>query len=103
SYTVGGAKVLDTPSLEGTGDAKAFVRSFTVSGADSDLSLMVLEGSAAAALSGDVASCGDVKVALVGAPAGAKLVAADKQIHLDIPKPAGAVNFKVVITKGDAA
>jgi len=102
SYTVGAAKVLDTPSLEGTGDAKAFVRSFTVSDADANLSLMVLEGKTPAAVAGDVATCGDVKVALVGAPAGAKLVAAENQIHLDIPKPAGAVNFKVVITKADA-
>jgi len=104
SYTIGSCNVLDMPAMEGSGDAKGFARCLTLSASDAALALMVCEVKGVAGTAdGATASVGDVKVGLVGAPPGAKLVATPEgQIRLQIPQLTAAANFKVIITKADA-
>lgn len=105
SYTIGACAVLDMPAMEGAGDAKAFARCFTLGTSDAPLALMIAEVKGATGTAdGNTATAGDLKVAVVNPPAGAKLaVSPEGQITLQIPQHGAAANFKVLISKADAA
>jgi len=105
SYSIGSCDVLDMPAMEGAGESKTFARCFTLGASDAALSLMIAEvKGATGTVDGNVATAGDLKVAVVNPPAGAKLVVTGEgHITLQIPQLAGKTNFKVLITKYDVA
>jgi glucose/arabinose dehydrogenase len=112
SYTVNGADVLESPSLETKGDAKAVVRSFTVGKSAGPLEVMVAEGKPDPAVpkeptkelkidSDTTATMGDLHIAVVGAPAGSKLEKVeDTAVALKLPALAGATNFEILVAGG---
>jgi len=112
SYTVNGADVLESPSLETNADAKAVVRSFTIGKSPSALEVMVAEGKPDPAVpdeptkelkidSDTTATLGDLHIAVVGAPAGSKLEKVeDTAVALKLPPLAGATNFEILVAGG---
>ncbi|MEI6233946.1 MAG: DUF6797 domain-containing protein [Planctomycetota bacterium] len=116
SYLLGKSSVLDMAAIEGDGANKAFARNLTIGATENDLKLIVLDTRpvldaklppdtkpTVISVDGGVATAGDVKVSLVNAPAGSKFVSANGQIQLHLPQLKDTANFKIIITKGDAA
>lgn len=90
-YSVGGAQVLESPSLHQKGDAKAIVRTFRIEGDGKPKTL---------ALSDLTDGC---SVALARGPKGAEVEAADGANLLRLPAFKGVLSFQVVYARGDAA
>ena len=110
AYTVLGTKIYEQPSSLAADGQVAFVRTFRVEGAKSDLvaNLADLPGATEALDNGGAASMvagtNSVQVALVGAPKGVKLaVSAGTRVLLHIPKGTKGADFSVVIWGGAAA
>ena len=104
-YSVGKCAVLESPSLETHADAKAIARTFRLNSTTVPLSLMIAEiKDATGQVAATSAILGDLNIALVGAPAGAKLVATTEgQIHFNIPPQRAPTTFKVLLTGGGEA
>ena len=107
--------MLESPSLETKERrrwAKAIVRSFTIGKSAGPLALMVAEGKPDPAVpseptkelkidSDTTATLGDLHIAVVGAPAGAKLEKVEETaVALKLPALSGPTNFKVLVAGG---
>lgn len=124
SYTVGAANVLELPSLERAGDAKAVVRTIRVEKSDKPLTLMIADGNPVypfpgatkpenvkdaktgetkVADDGRSATVIDARVALAHAPDGAKLAADGSRLVLRLPAVDRPTTFKLLVGGGDKA
>jgi len=101
SYTVGNAKVLESPSLEKAGEAKAFVRTINLNGGASTMSVVICKA-AEAQIDGLKATAGNLHIGVAHAPAGAKLEAANGQVVLTFDGSKAAA-FKILIGTGGEA
>ncbi|MDB6034059.1 MAG: Large, multifunctional secreted protein [Verrucomicrobiales bacterium] len=107
SYTVHGTKIYEQPSSTVADGQIGFVRTFQIEKAAAALATVLCEAEGAKAqISGATATLTSetnvTKVALVGAPKGAKLeLSPDNQVLLKIAKGTGKSLFKVVIWKGE--
>ena len=107
AYTVLGTKIYEQPSSVVANGAVAFVRTFRIDAATSDLIAVIADAAQAEAEAKDntvtLKSGTNVTVsALVGAPKGVKLSAREGRVLLTIPKGTKKALFSVVVW-GDAA
>ena len=103
SYTVGKTTVLEKPSVHD----RIIARSFNMSARTEALSLLVAEEpGATATVVGDVAVIAANGVAtvikLIGAPAGAELVASGNRVHLAFAANKESTSFVLAHARGDA-
>lgn len=126
SYTVGASNVLESESLETSGEIKAIVRTIRIEGSSTPLGIMLADGNpqvpaikpakgkpapavqAAPTITGAVdgltATLNNLHVAVVGAPAGSKLEINEKdQLALRLPALAAPTTIKVLIAAGGEA
>jgi hypothetical protein len=114
AYTVGAAKLLESPNLESIdGDRSLVTRTFNVLSSGAASSLLVadaVEGTNArsegsiAVFSSDPANpdiC--TVIGLAGAPAGAKFITDGARVSLQLPPFAAGQKFKVIAIRGAAA
>lgn len=114
AYTVGEAKLLESPDLESIdGDRSLITRTFNVLSAGAASSLLVADApegttpvieNGHAFISSDLADA-DARtvIAVQGAPAGAKLVVNGTRVTLQLPAFAAGQKFKVVAIRGGSA
>ncbi len=113
AYTVGEAKLLESPNLETAGDIAVISRTFNVLAPGAASSLLVadapegttpvIEGGNAV-ISSDVAEA-DARtvIGVLGAPAGAKLAVNGTRVTLQLPAFTAGQKFKVVAVRGASA
>ena len=112
SYTVGQAALLESPDLEKVNDQTLITRTFNVTSAGEASSLLVADapqGSAITVEGNQATFANDPKaadertvVSVLGAPAGATLVANGTRLTLKLPAFAAGQKFKVVFANGAA-
>ena len=124
SYTVGSADVLELPTLEKSDQAKAIARTIRIEKASAPTAFMIADaapvypfpkaenpspapdfkpGEATIAADGQSAEVNGVHVALVHAPAAAKLEVLGTQLILRVPASEAPLEFKVLLGGGDAS
>ena len=125
SYTVNTASILETPSIEKHGSVSSFARTIRIEGATTPNAVMIADGTpeipatkakktkdstphsnspdpiVTRATDGTSAVLGNLRVAVVGAPAGAQLqMNAKMQLFLKLPAMTGTATFKILIAGG---
>jgi hypothetical protein len=114
AYTVGDAKLLESPDLETVEGGRVLIaRTFNVLAPGAASSLLVadaVEGTTPAVEGGNAVVASEptkpdarTVIGLVGAPAGAKLVVNGTRVTLQLPAFAAGQKFKVVFASGTAA
>ncbi len=113
AYTVGDAKLLESPDVETVADTAVISRSFQVlaPGAASSLLLadapagtpVTIEGETAVIASDATQPEARTVFRVLGAPAGAKLIAQGAQLALQLPALVAGQKFKVVAARGLAS
>jgi len=102
AYSVGKTNVLESPSLEKAGEAKAFVRTISTDGNGPSAQSVVICKAADAVIDGLKATAGNLHIGVAHAPAGAKLVAANGQVVLTFDG-SKATAFKILLGTGGEA
>jgi glucose/arabinose dehydrogenase len=109
SYTVGGATVLDSPGMEGSGGLRLFSRTLNVGKSERDLTLQVLqvpEHSEVFVIGRGAKGSdahGGVAVGMVGGTSSMSVQTVDGAVRLRIPAATSPVHFKLLIARVEPA